>query len=108
MRIIMESGALYCICVIILAATAPIASSAAVLVVSITIAISTQAVNIIPTLALVLGTREENSNQDLQAIEATRPKFTAPRKAAVKVGPASNAPQILSQMIYIGKTAESI
>ncbi|KAJ7646746.1 hypothetical protein FB45DRAFT_181314 [Roridomyces roridus] len=83
-RIILESGALYCIGEIILVATAESNAPTPGFIQNITIAISMQAVNIIPTLALVLGTRE-----DPQAIEVARPRFTAPRKA-VTIRPVSN------------------
>ncbi|KAJ7646772.1 hypothetical protein FB45DRAFT_181621 [Roridomyces roridus] len=112
-RIILESGALYCICVLTSAIAAPHTNTdtntPAVWIATFADAVSMQAVNIIPTLALVLGTREVESNGDRpeDMVELlVRPNSTALRKAAVKAGPASNPPRMLSKVIYVAAETE--
>ncbi|KAJ7630169.1 hypothetical protein FB45DRAFT_914822 [Roridomyces roridus] len=123
MRIILESGALYCLFSLTLTITSPFMSVAAGYVRSITFALGWQILNIIPTVALVRGVQQpddcesESECLDIEASPSSASHGMRPRGAAVVdhkmvFAPASRPrlgaqpSDVSSQVIYIGRKSE--
>ncbi|KAJ7512278.1 hypothetical protein B0H11DRAFT_2346270 [Mycena galericulata] len=97
--IIIESGTMYCICLILMFTTLHIEPFASSIIYGVAIAITFQGVNIIPTLSLVRGTRSAAQSQTSSRSNRRIPLIGRSKAADVEFR--KGGPLETSQVMYI-------